>query len=108
MLPATVHFHPEREEWIRDGGETDRDKTQVWVNEFIPLQWPGQYRIQLQHSPTHQHQAGKTEPSSPSTNNLRAEVNEVRAANVRSSQVRVLRHHNGRSWTNSGPELGSR
>ena len=26
-LPATVHFHPEREEWIRDGGETDRDKT---------------------------------------------------------------------------------
>ena len=40
-LPATVHFHPEREEWIQDGGETDRDKTQVWVNEFIPLQWPG-------------------------------------------------------------------
>ena len=29
---------------------------------------------------------GKTEPSSPSTNNLRAEVNEVRAANVTSSQ----------------------
>ena len=53
-LPATVHFHPEREEWIRDGGGTDRDKTQVWVNEFIPLQWqwPGQYRVQLQHSPT--------------------------------------------------------
>ena len=65
-LPATVHFHREREEWIRDGGGTDRDKTQVWVNEFIPLQWPGQYRIQLQHS---QHNTstrlGKQNPAPP-------------------------------------------
>ena len=58
-LHATVHFHPEPEEWIQDGGETDRDRTQVWVNEFIPLQCQvtaSQYSILLQHS-QHQHQA---------------------------------------------------
>ena len=47
-----------------------------------------QYSIQLTTLPTSAPGlvGGKTEPSSPSTNNLRAEVNEVRAANVTSSQ----------------------